>query len=165
MKRRSGGEAKGHERRREKSKKSNGPNGAKISNESEDKRNIAPEEDIGDPSLSAVGSGGGRNNRRGGNNSGTNPSRGGGGFRNEEKESRRGGGVGGGAPGSSSGGGHTPGGNSDRERRERDTKQTSYERRQSKLPPRLAKQKEQNRYSATGTPSISSQEAWGPSNN
>ena len=42
---------------------------------------------------------------------------------------------------------------------ERDTKQSSYERRQSKLPPRFAKQKEQNRLSGQS----SAQEAWGMS--
>ena len=80
----------------------------------------------------------------------------------KERESERGGG---GECGGGERGGHVAANNADRDRRDRDIKQTSYERRQSKLPPRLAKQKEQNRYSGTGTSSISSQEAWGPSSN
>ena len=166
LKRRSGDNKSQGRQRGDKTKKANGQVSGNNpgNNEVDEKRNMAQDDDIVDQQTA------GRNNRqRGGNNSNAR----GGGFRNEEKEIRRGGGgvgVGAGAGAGGRGvGGHPAPGNTDRERRDhdrdRDTKQTSYERRQSKLPPRLAKQKEQNRYSAAGPSSISSQEAWGPSSN
>lgn len=57
------------------------------------------------------------------------------------------------------------GGQSDRRNNDRDSKQIAFERRQNKLPPRLAKQKEQNRQSGGQMQPQSVTEAWGSQNN
>ena len=126
-------EGKSNQQRREKPKKQQNK---KSSNDPDDKR-------VDEDSEQTLQQSNNRNNRRGGGNSGRNQ-------RLDEKDTRKGGGP--------------PSSASDRQgdRRgtaasDRDTKQSSYERRQSKLPPRLAKQKEQNRLSGQS----SAQEAWG----
>lgn len=136
-KRRSAGDSgKSHPRRDQRQDKSKkGPRGPRANEVDNDKK-----ED------EAVEHNAGRNsNRRGGGNSSKS-------YREDNKD-RRG--------GDNNGRGGGGGGDNSRRNNDRD-KQSSYERRQNKLPPRLAKQKEQSRYSsAAGQQSAA--DAWGPS--
>ena len=137
--RRRGGERSGAQsenksnQRREKPRKQQGKKG---SNDLEDKKVVEEENESASQMNRNRHRGGG-----GGGNSGRNQ-------RLDDKESRKG-------NNSANERGDRRGGVAS----ERDSKQSSYERRQSKLPPRFAKQKEQNRLSGQS----SAQEAWGMS--